>query len=339
MEQYRGGRSIYRAIDANANRCREGLRVAEDYARFVLDDAGLVTQLKELRHEVTDTVKLLGDESLLVEARDTEGDVGTRISVPQETKRATEEDVLKSALKRSEEALRVLEEFGKMVRPDIALRFEVIRYRLYTIEQDMLTRRLPERKIEAAKLCMIVSEEGVKGALEGVVQAAVDGGVDMVVYREDGASSRRFLEKAHALRALCASKGVPFIVKGRTDISVVVDADGVHLSEDDIPVDAARKVLGRNRIIGLNAASMDDLRAAMTSGIQYLFVNSKLSKQTPTGFVLPLFVVAENEEAVAKVVKSGAKRIAVGRAIGEASDPATAAGNIKALLCQEEGGK
>ena len=196
-------------------------------------------------------------------------------------------------------------------------------------------RRLPERKVETAKLCMIVSEAEVKGALEGVVRAAVQGGVDIVVYKENELRAKRFLENAHALRALCSSKGVPFIVKGRTDISVVVDADGVHLSEDDIPVDAARKVLGRNRIIGLDAANMDDLRAAMTSGIQYLFVNSKVSKQTPTGFMLPLFVIAEDEEAVSKAVKAGARRIVVGKAIAAASDPATAAGNVKALLTEQ----
>ncbi|HHN47050.1 MAG TPA: thiamine phosphate synthase, partial [Planctomycetes bacterium] len=108
-------RSVLRAIDANANRCREGLRVAEDYARFILDDGGLAGRLKEMRHQVTETVRALADEPSLAGARDTEGDVGTTISVPQEVQRVSEEDVLKSALKRAEEALRVLEEFGKMV--------------------------------------------------------------------------------------------------------------------------------------------------------------------------------------------------------------------------------
>ncbi len=101
-------RHVLRAIDAAANRAAEGLRVAEDYARFVRDDAVLTKQLKTLRHAIVEALAAVPLTARLA-SRDTVGDVGTTIVSPSANSRASEDDLLTANLHRAEEALRSLE--------------------------------------------------------------------------------------------------------------------------------------------------------------------------------------------------------------------------------------
>src|SRR5262249_54291034 len=105
-----------RIIDASANRAREALRVLEDYARFVQGDAFLSSKLKGLRHQLADALGQL-PATLLLQARDTVHDVGTTISTEQEQERASPAAVARANCKRLQEALRSLEEFGKVLDP------------------------------------------------------------------------------------------------------------------------------------------------------------------------------------------------------------------------------
>jgi len=129
---------IYRVIDANANRLREGLRVVEEIARLVLDDGDLTRRLKEKRHAVGDVLKRLAlPEGALLSARDSDGDVGTE-AVKGETVRSDCEDILRANLRRSEESCRVLEEFSKLLDEEISLSFKRIRFDLYTLEKEIV---------------------------------------------------------------------------------------------------------------------------------------------------------------------------------------------------------
>ena len=126
-----GGVDLGRILDASANRAREGLRVIEDYVRFVLDDPGLTRRLKEIRHRLAQAERGL-DEQLLLGSRDTHGDVGTHIMTPSERIRETPRAVLAANFKRIAEALRTLEEYSKLVDVWLAGRYEVLRYDVYT---------------------------------------------------------------------------------------------------------------------------------------------------------------------------------------------------------------
>ena len=142
------GGSVGRAIDANANRAREGLRVAEDYARFVAGETDLARSIREIRHEVTRCVEMLtGAEGLLAE-RDVEGDGGASPESFEPRARSNLRGVLTSAFKRSEEALRSLEEFSKLpafVRGmDASAAFARARYGLYELEKATLLAVPPE---------------------------------------------------------------------------------------------------------------------------------------------------------------------------------------------------
>lgn len=127
--------ALLRIIDANYNRAKEAMRVAEDVARFYLRDSRLTARFKRTRHDLTKT--LLGFKvpyRSLVEARDSREDVGAR-SLVRDKKNPTWRDLLLSNLKRAQEAARVLEEVSKMTESGKARSFQRIRFRLYDLEK------------------------------------------------------------------------------------------------------------------------------------------------------------------------------------------------------------
>ena len=139
--------NIYRIIDANLNRAREGIRVAEEIARLYFDDAKLSSQFKSLRHQLTRVAKNTFDEKKLLSFRDSQKDVGADSMGGLEKKRADLESIVQANLRRSQEAVRVLEEFGKLIKLKIppiageesASSFKKIRFKLYTLEQQIMT--------------------------------------------------------------------------------------------------------------------------------------------------------------------------------------------------------
>ena len=131
-------KALLRIIDANYNRAKEALRVAEDIARFYLGDFKLTGKFKKARHDLTQA--LLGFKvpyRHLVEARNSKADVGARSSV-RDKKNPDLHDLILSNLKRAQEAARVLEEVSKIVEPVKASTFQRIRFRLYELEKASL---------------------------------------------------------------------------------------------------------------------------------------------------------------------------------------------------------
>ncbi|MBU4310482.1 thiamine-phosphate pyrophosphorylase [bacterium] len=130
---------IYRVFDANINRAREGLRVCEEVARFILCDEKLTKKLKGIRHQVTKIIQSLKiDTKKLLAIRDVRKDVGARTYPRSEGKRKNYEDIVTSNMKRVEESLRVLEEFTKKINPSAGARFKRLRFQAYDLERELL---------------------------------------------------------------------------------------------------------------------------------------------------------------------------------------------------------
>ena len=139
MKSPRENLSVFRALDANCNRAREGFRVAEDVARFILNDVSLLDRLKKLRHGVTAAEKsLFKSRSLRAVARDVERDLGRGNKEKGEKLRLDPRELLKANLKRAQEALRSLEEFSKLIRHPASARFKKLRYECYQVEEDLV---------------------------------------------------------------------------------------------------------------------------------------------------------------------------------------------------------
>ena len=132
-------RAVLRIIDANANRVREGLRVVEEYARFACDDADLTAALKDARHQVSQLLRAPEIADALVAARDSADDVGADSGTPTEQTRADTAAVVRANLKRVQEGLRALEEYGKLLDPAIGKGFKDLRFTAYQLEQRAIT--------------------------------------------------------------------------------------------------------------------------------------------------------------------------------------------------------
>jgi len=335
--------AVARLIDANLDRAREGLRVLEDWCRFALGRSDLVARCKDLRQRLGrhhhDHWKL---------ARHTASDASNGMAHPAQAERLLPGQVLAANAGRVQEALRVLEEFGRGADPALAQEAAAIRYRLYDLEVDLL-RALAgpgerRRRLAACHLYLVTSP--VEG-LEAMVTAALVGGVRLVQYRAKEGSDlddRRRLEQALALRERCAAHGALFLVNDRIDIALAVEADGVHLGQGDLPPALARRLLGPERLIGRSTHCLDQLRQAVSDGCDYVGVGPVNATPTKPGrepvgldYVreaarespIPFFAIGGiDRERVAAVRAAGAARVAVVRAITEAADPAAAAAEL-----------
>jgi thiamine-phosphate pyrophosphorylase len=336
-----------RILDAAANRAREALRVAEDYARFALDDALLSRELKQLRHALADALADL-PVLLLLEGRETLRDVGAPITTEGEQYRHSLQAVVRANLKRLQEALRSLEEFGKLYSPDLGQKLEALRYRSYTLERALLIGADARQRLADARLQVLVSGSLCAAALDWTIHEAAAGGADVIQLREKKLDDRALLERARQVRYWTLQAGVLFILNDRPDIARLAEADGVHLGQDDLPVKEARRILGGEALVGVSTHDLEQVRRAVLDGASYLGVGptfpsatKEFSELAGLEFVrqavretsLPAFVIGGvNRDTVAAAVAAGARRVAVSHAVCQADEPRQAAAELRAAL-------
>ena len=336
-----------RILDAAANRAREALRVLEDHCRFVRADAGLSGQLKQLRHDLAQALNLL-PASLLLAGRDTLHDVGTPISTAEEWERPSLAAVVQANAKRLQEALRSLEEHGKILSVEFAQQIEQIRYQSYTLERALVQGDAARARLADAHLCVLVTDALCRHSLVGTVNEAILGGARMIQLREKNLDDRTLLARARDLRQVTRSAGAIFIVNDRPDIARIVEADGVHLGQDDLPIQEARRILGPESLIGVSTHTIEQVRRAVLEGADYLGVGPTFPSQTKDfaalaglDFVkqamaetsLPAFAIGGiNADNVAEVRATGAQRVAVSQAVCAADDPRGVAQKLRATL-------
>lgn len=104
------------------------------------------------------------------------------------------------------------------------------------------------------------------------VRSAIDAGVTVIQYRDKNTETRAMYEEALALKDLCRKKA-RLLINDRVDIALAVEADGVHIGQDDMPFNIARRLLGKKRIIGLTVHSIDEAREAQELGADYVGVS------------------------------------------------------------------
>ena len=341
------GFETLRILDAAANRCREGLRVVEDYVRFALDDGMLTAELKTFRHALVGIVGRLGGADFH-RLRNTIGDVGTVVRTGVEPARAVPLDVVRANCKRVEESLRTLEEFGKLIDPEPMAALEKLRYAFYTLERAVLTVAGSRERLANCRLYLLVTERLCRHRLAETVRGALQGGVDCVQLREKGISDRQFIATARQVRHWTRDAGALFIVNDRPDIAVLVGADGVHVGQDDLPVCEARRIVGPDRLVGVSTHTIEQARPAVLDGADYLGVGPvfpsgtkefaqlaglEFVRQAAAEAALPWFAIGGiTAENVGAVVAAGGRRVAVSGAICGAEDAAGAARQLRAAL-------
>ena len=271
--------SSARILDACSNRAAEGLRALEDIARFAFDNRKISSELRGLRHSIRELFQ--GMEQELLGARDAQGDVGvvTSFSDSSDTREDLKETVLANC-KRVQEAFRSMEEILKSRGEHRAgKKVETLRFAAYSLEPDFLSlfaRRLPQG------IYGILGEKFSLGRSNvEVARRMVDGGIDILQYREK--LSRKSLKEIYAecleIRKITADAGVPFIVNDYADVALMVGADGIHRGQDDLPVQALRKIAPQ-MMIGCSTHSPEQAKKAIEDGADYIGVGPIFTTQT-----------------------------------------------------------
>jgi thiamine-phosphate pyrophosphorylase len=335
-------------LDSSLNRASEGLRVIEDYVRFVLDDPFLTSQTKTLRHELAKAAAYVASSEDRHAARETIRDVGTEISSPGEECRADTWAVCAANLKRAEQSLRSLEEFGKLHDVKFARSVESLRYRLYTLEKALDIGRTSRERLAGVRLCVLVEGGESSAAFESQVAGLVGAGVGMIQLRDKQLDDRALLGRAQILCRLTRGTSTFAVVNDRADIAAAVAADGVHLGQEDLPVKEARTVVGTQMLIGVSTHNIEQARAAVLDGANYLGAGPTFPSQTKsfdavagpdflrqvaTEIRLPTFAIGGiTAENLPEVLAAGAQRVAVGTAIVASHDPPSAARYLLDIL-------
>jgi thiamine-phosphate pyrophosphorylase len=339
--------SVLRLLDANFNRAREALRVLEDYARFIRDDAGLSESLKTLRHDLT--AATAPHVAAAIAHRDTPGDVGTMIGTPAEARRDDLAHVVTAAGKRMGEALRAIEEYLKTIDADVSQQVEQIRYRFYAIEQRIAeTLRPAACGFAEVRLYVLITESQCKTHWLDAARQAIEGGADCLQLREKDMESGELLRRAKDFVALCREHGVISIINDRPDIAALSDADGVHVGQGDLPIAAVRQLLGRGKIVGVSTHTIEQARAAEEAGADYIGVGPVFPSSTKPRDFLPgldfaravaaeiqIFAIAIagiTLENVDEVLATGVKAVAVTAAVVGADDVRAAARDMTRRL-------
>ena len=131
-------KNIWRVIDANYNRAKEGLRVCEDVCRFVLKDTRLTESFKKFRHDMTKYLQFVSLDNI-VKSRNSREDVG-KATIDSELKRDDVKDIFYANIQRVKESVRVLEEIAKIYRAGSSKDFKRMRYRIYEVEKRIIER-------------------------------------------------------------------------------------------------------------------------------------------------------------------------------------------------------
>jgi len=338
--------AVLRIIDANFNRAREAVRVIEEVCRFALNSAPLSSRAKQLRHELTRAIGEL-DAGRLIASRDTLGDVGVAQTVEKQLGRGSLNDSLAAGCKRLTEALRALAEVIRIENESLAEKIEELRYAAYTLEKDIVLFAEPREKFKRVGLYIIITSN-LPTEVIFLTHKCADGGADCIQLRAKAIEDARLYAVAAELVKICNDAGVLSVINDRVDVAVAAGADGLHLGQNDLPIEQARKLQAAPLIIGKSTHSPTQLRAACDErptyaalgpvfatgtkpdvppvGLGYVRQAAEILANTGIGNVAIGGITLDNVE---QVLNAGAASISVCAAVTKASDPAAACRALK----------
>ena len=330
-----------RIIDANLNRATEATRILEEIARFLLEDKDLSEKLKNMRHKINSIQETDYDKNL--QSRDTENDIG--IDIKNTSERTNIANIFKANIKRLQQSLRTLAEYSGETPQNVAA-FEKLRYSSYTLEKIMweqLKEKYNQLKIADKKLYLVTNSDQFESDDDflDAIASSLEGGVDILQLREKKMSAKRIVELGKKIKQLCLQYNTTFIVNDRVDIALILEADGVHLGQDDLDIQSARNILGKNIIIGVSTHAPEQALKAVEDGADYIGAGPVFETPTKLGrqavginyaqwvaenIEIPAFAIGGIDlENFQQVLNTGITKIAVVRAIINSDSPKDAA--------------
>jgi len=342
---------MLRILDVNLNRIGEGLRLLEDITRFILNDPELSEQLKNMRHELLPKDRSL--QKRLLSARKAGEDVGAFLDIDSEAERADTVSLVSANSRRVQQSLRVLEELAKVQGDDFGLdwdKFKHARFALYTLEQKIVLELLRHNKREqVAGLYVIIDTQTLRGRSElDVARQAIQGGARMIQLRDKVRPKSMLVSLARELKRVCVESNVLFIVNDYLDLAIDSDADGLHIGQEDLPTETARKMLPGDKILGCSSATLEEALKAEKEGADYIAVGSiyptpsksetrlaglKTLRQVKSKVSVPVVAIGGiNKDNIAKVIGAGADAVAVISAVLGADDVKEASQRLTEII-------
>ncbi len=279
-------------LDMNLNRATEGLRTIEDIARLIRPDQAVASLVKSLRHQIGQAAMGLDRQDRL-SSRNVRLDQGTSSQGATEQQRSDWQAIVSAAAERVTQSLRCLEEFSKPVsqKPsdsvgDLSNAFKQLRYRAYDdlafAEQRLSLRAFPP----AAKLYLLIDCRLPLQQFEKHIEKLSQAGVDIFQLRDKHAEAQTLVEYSRAVvKAIERARGKRperslFIVNDRVDVAVAVNADGVHLGQEDLDIRDARAILPAGKFVGISTHDDDQVKQGIASGADYIGCGPTFPSQT-----------------------------------------------------------
>ena len=316
--------AVHRVLDANINRASEGMRVLEDIARLVLENQSLCRSIKQCRHA-------LRTQTPTVNSRDSASDVGATVSTPQETERNSLHDVAIAAGNRCAEALRVVEEFLKIT--STLNNVEAIRYEMYDLANEVVL-LLGGTTKKQWNLCFVMTKDDCALAWQDTLAQACVSGCDCIQVREKEMETGPLIQHVLEVKKIAGKYGGQVIINDRVDVLLATGICGVHLGQDDMSIEQARKLCGSQRVIGATAHSTKQLNSAIRFGADYVGVGSMFKSTTKPNARIASLGLLKNALAychlaiggvttanVQELYTAGCRGIAVSSAIAHSQTP------------------
>ena len=201
---------------------------------------------------------------------------------------------------------------------------------------------------------MYVTDERITDntAFLNVLESSLKGGVSIVQLREKKLNTKAFYIRALAVNKLCLKYNIPLIINDRIDIALAIDADGIHIGQKDLPAPIARKLLGKNKIIGWSVSNVKQALEANNLDVNYIGISPIFNTNTKTKDLdLPLGIEGLkeikkicnkpiiciggiNNKNTASIIQNGSDGIAIVSAISQANNPEQATTQLKKIICQ-----
>jgi thiamine-phosphate pyrophosphorylase len=341
--------SLYRILDANFNRCQEGLRVLEEIARFGNDHPTLGAAFKSLRHRL---VHCFPEDWLpkFQAMRNVQGDVGRSVQAPDEYQREDLRSLFAANASRIKQSLRALEEFSKPLSPAVAMELEAVRYEFYRCESLASLAQVAMRRLGEAQIYVLTEGFGSDQQFESWIRRLLESPPDVIQLRDKKLGDRDLLQRSLVLRRLTRESGTLMVINDRPDIARLCDADGVHVGQEELTVDAVRRIVGPEMLIGVSTHAERQARNAVLDGAQYLgagptFVSQTKSFQDFPGLAylrevassteVPVFAIGGIDlDNVEQVLQTGIRRIAVSGCVARAECPSDVISRFREKLAR-----
>lgn len=339
--------ALYRILDANFNRCQEGLRVLEEIARFGHDHPTLGAALKALRHQLVHCFP--ADWLPRFQAmRDVQGDVGRGVQATDEYQREDFNSLFSANASRIKQALRALEEFSKPLSPTVAMELEAVRYEFYRCESIASLAQVASSRLGKAQIYVLTEGLSSDQQFEKWIQRLLVTPPDVIQLRDKNLADRELLQRAHILRRLTREKTTLMVMNDRPDLARLCDADGIHVGQEELSVDAVRRIVGPDMLIGVSTHAVEQARAAVEEGAQYLGAGPTFMSQTKSfdefpgldylhsvaAFTeIPIFAIGGIDlDNIDQVLETGIRRVAVSRCVAQAEDPGAVISHLRQKL-------